>query len=158
MDYNDLDYNNMDYNNMDYGTMDSQYVCHLCDISFTRNSDLKRHMKSKQDGIRSRDIDAVSVEKALVEKTFSKDTSSLVNPFASSVPGVIASLKTLFHWPNTWDYAPYPLVIRVRNNLWNWISWESTKNPTGNEKPLPIPSLPNSKSENAMDGSIVACV
>ena len=27
--------------------MDSQYVCHLCDISFTRNSDLKRHMKSK---------------------------------------------------------------------------------------------------------------
>ena len=47
MDHNNLDYNNLDYNKMDYGTMDSHYVCDLCDISFTRNSDLKRHMESK---------------------------------------------------------------------------------------------------------------
>ena len=32
---------------MDYNNMDSQYLCDLCDISFTRNSDLKRHMESK---------------------------------------------------------------------------------------------------------------
>ena len=37
----------MVYNNMDYSAMDSPYVCDLCDISFTRNSDLKRHMESK---------------------------------------------------------------------------------------------------------------
>ena len=37
----------MDYNNLDYGTMDSHYVCDLCDISFTRKGDLKRHMESK---------------------------------------------------------------------------------------------------------------
>ena len=133
-------------------------TCVTCVISASAEMTTWRDTwRASMDWIRSRDILAVSVEKALVEKTFSKDTSSLVNPFASSVPGVIASLKTLFHWPNTWDYAPYPLVLRVRNNLWNWISWESTKNPTWKEKPLPTPSLPNSKSENAMDGSIVAC-
>ena len=32
---------------MDYGTMDSHYVCDLCDISFSRDDALKRHMESK---------------------------------------------------------------------------------------------------------------
>ena len=40
MDHNDLDYNNMDYNNMDYGTMDSQYVCDLCDTSFSAHKEI----------------------------------------------------------------------------------------------------------------------
>ena len=44
MDYNNLDYNNMDQSEMDYN---SQYVCDLCDISFSRDDNLKRHMKSK---------------------------------------------------------------------------------------------------------------
>ena len=38
---------NLDYNNLDYSTMDSQYVCDLCDISFSRDDALKRHMESK---------------------------------------------------------------------------------------------------------------
>ena len=42
-----MDHNNLDYNNMDYGTMDSHYVCDLCDITFTRDDNLKRHMESK---------------------------------------------------------------------------------------------------------------
>ena len=42
--YNKLDYNTMDYNKMDY---DSQYVCDFCDLSFTRDDNLKRPMESK---------------------------------------------------------------------------------------------------------------
>ena len=38
---------NLDYNNLDYSTMDSQYVCDWCDISFSRDDALKRHMESK---------------------------------------------------------------------------------------------------------------
>ena len=37
----------MVYNNMDYSAMDSPYVCDLCDISFSRDDNLKRHMESK---------------------------------------------------------------------------------------------------------------
>ena len=44
MDYNNMDYNNLDYNQMDYN---SHYVCDLCDISFSRDDALKRHMESK---------------------------------------------------------------------------------------------------------------
>ena len=37
----------MDYTTMDYNNMDSQYVCDLCEISFSRNNNLQRHMDSK---------------------------------------------------------------------------------------------------------------
>ena len=42
-----MDHNDLDYNNMDYSTMDSHYVCDLCDITFTRDDNFKRHMESK---------------------------------------------------------------------------------------------------------------
>ena len=114
--------------------------------------------RASMNRIRSRDILAVIVEKFTIARIIWGDTSSLVKRSASSIPGVTVSWRILLRWPDTWNYVPYPPVLCVRNNLWNWISWGSTKNPTGNEKPLSTPSLPNSKSENAMDGSIIACV
>ena len=44
MDHISMDYRKMTDNRMDY---DSQYVCHLCDISFSKAANLKRHMDSK---------------------------------------------------------------------------------------------------------------
>ena len=114
--------------------------------------------RASMDRIRSRDIHAVSVEKVLVEKTLWGDTSSLAKQSASSVPGVTVWWKTLLRWSNTWDYARYPHVVCVRSSLSTWISWESIKNLTGNEKPLPTPSLINSKSKNLTGGSIVVSV
>ena len=110
------------------------------------------------DRIRSRDILAVSVLSLSIARTIWEDTSLLVKQSASSVPGVTASLKTSLRWPGTWGYAWYPPAVRVRRSLSTWISWESIKNLTGNEKPLLTPSLTNSKSENTKGGSIVVSV
>ena len=42
--YNNSDYSTMDHIKMNYN---SQYLCHLCDIPFSRQDALKRHMESK---------------------------------------------------------------------------------------------------------------
>ena len=134
-------------------------MCVTCVISASLGVVTSRDTwKASMDRIRSRDIHAVGLEKFTIARIVWGDTSSLAKRSASSVPGVIVCWKTSLRWPDTWDYARYPPAALVRNSLSTWISWESIKNLTRNEKPLPNPSLINSKSENTTDGSIVVSV
>ena len=123
-------------------------MCVTCVTSASAEMTLSRDTwRASMDGIQSRDILAVSVEKFAIARIIWGDTSSLAKRSALSAPGVTVSWRTLLRWPDTWDYARYPHVVCVRSSLLTWISWGSTKNPTGNEKPLPTPSLPNSKAK-----------
>ena len=134
-------------------------ICVTCVISPLPDMTTSRDTwRASMDGIQSRDIHAVSVEKVSVQKTLWGDTSSLAKRSASSVPGVTVCWKTSLCWPDTWDYARYPPAAHVRSSLSTWISWESIRNLTGNEKPPATLSLTNSKSENATGGSIVVSV
>ena len=149
---------NMDYNNMDYNNMDSPYVCDLCDMSFSRDYARKRHMESKH-GLDTKEGHTC----ADCGKSFNRNDNLRRHQLTCQAirfkcPLCHRMLKDIASLTRHMGLCPIPTCGTCQEQFAYLDQMREHKKTTGNEKPLPTPSLTSSKSENVTGGSIVVSV
>ena len=151
-----MDHNDLDYNNMDYSTMDSHYVCDLCDISFTRNSDLKRHMESKHGRDRKQGHTCGECGKSFSRKDALRRHQLTCQAIRFKCPRCHRVLKDIASLTRHMGLCPVPTYGMCQEQFVNLDKLREHKKSHRTRKTISDPLAHKlKKSENAKGGSIV---